>query len=62
MGENSNGNDMAGVGQGQAHSEPIEKYDAEHGKYSRTVPTEPNLPQPSPAAADPSPFRVGSTK
>ncbi len=52
-------NDQSSVGQDRQYKEAVEKYDAEHGKYQGNVPAEPKLPNSSPAAADPSPFKVG---
>ena len=52
----------SGVGQGQGTTQPIEKYDQQHGKYSNNVPPGVHLPNESPAGTDPSPFRIGPTK
>ena len=52
-------NDTNNVGQDRTFQEPIKQYDQEHGTYKPNVPMEPNLPNSAPAAADPSPFKVG---
>lgn len=52
-------NDQNSVGQDRQYKEPVEKYDAEHGKYQGNVPAEPNLPNVAPAGPDPKPFKVG---
>lgn len=52
-------NDQSNVGQDRQYNEAVKKYDAEHGTYKPNVPTEPNLPNASPAGPDPSPFKVG---
>lgn len=57
-------NPADGVGQAGTYKEVVEKYDAEHGKYQDNVPangTVAGLPNASPAAPDPSPFKVGPT-
>jgi len=55
-------NDQTGVGLDGTHKQPTDKYDAEHGKYQQNVPEGTHVPNASPAAPDPSPFRVGTTK
>lgn len=60
----SNPNPADGVGQSGTYKEVTEKYDAEHGKYQQNVPrdgTVGGMPNQSPAAADPNPFKVGPT-
>lgn len=57
-------NDVSDVGQGMTHSEAVEKYDAEAGKYadnvSPTTPADDRLTTAAmPKAADPSPFTLG---
>lgn len=52
-------NDTSNIGQDKPVKEPVQKYDQEHGTYKSNVPMEPNLPNASPAAADPSPYKVG---
>ena len=57
-------NDADGVGQSGTYKEPIEKYDAEKGKYQQNVPRDGQvngLPNANPAAPNPSPFKVGPT-
>lgn len=58
---NENPNDQAGLG--SSYTQPIEKYDSEHGKYVHNIPPEPNLPNAGNAGgADPSPFKIGGGK
>lgn len=52
-------NDTSDVGPDKTYVDPVQKYDAEHGKYQNNVPMEPNLPNASPAAKDPSPYKIG---
>ena len=60
MPENKNPAD--GVGQGAQYPDAVDKYDAEHGKYKDNVgPGLGGMPNQSPAAPDPSPFKVGPT-
>lgn len=59
----SSENPADGVGQSGTYKEVTEKYDAEHGKFQQNVPRTgvANVPNGSPAASDPSPFKVGPT-
>lgn len=57
-------NKADGVGQAGQFKDVTEKYDAEHGKYVSNVPRDGSvqgLPNSAPAAANPSPFKVGPT-
>lgn len=57
-------NPADGVGQSGQYKDATDKYDAEHGKFNQNVPrdgTVHGLPNAAPAAADPSPFKVGPT-
>jgi hypothetical protein len=57
-----NPNDASSIGQDKQYKDYTEKYDADHGKYTGNVQRDggaPNLPNASPAAADPKPYKVG---
>jgi hypothetical protein len=56
--------DVNDVGQGRAHNEAVEKYDAEHGKYTPSVAGRIPIEQLTqidqmPEAPNPDPFTVG---
>lgn len=53
-----------GVGQSDTYKDVTDRYDAEHGKYQSNVPRDGQvvgLPNASPAAPNPSPFKLGPT-
>jgi hypothetical protein len=60
----SDSNPAEGVGQSGQYKDATDKYDAEHGKYQSNVPRDGQLvglPNSSPSAPDPSPFKLGPT-
>lgn len=57
-------NPAEGVGVTQTYKDATEKYDATHGAYRCNVPHDGEvvgLPNAAPAAANPSPFKLGPT-